>query len=185
MLKPYYVLCIILPLFMPACGSNQQASPDTGSLSFKLQLSRPTTTLRVAPATSADICTDYGIITINASVLNSSGATVATGSWSCSDHEGTITGVPAGSNYTVRLEGIDSSSAVTWRGEKSGIDTISEATAIAGTITMTLSRHLNSLSNIGTCLASNGEDVMDKLLRAFLVPLLALARSKHDTVFLS
>src|SRR3972149_6381015 len=108
MLKPYYVLCIILLLFMTACGSNQHASHDTGSISFKLQLSRPTTTSRAAAATSADICTDYGIATINASVLNSSGATVASGSWSCSTHQGTVTDFPTGANYTVKLEGVDS-----------------------------------------------------------------------------
>ena len=71
------MLYIILLIFLTACGSNQHASPDTGSISFKLQLSRPTTTSRAAAATSADICTDYGIATINSSVLNSSGATVA------------------------------------------------------------------------------------------------------------
>src|SRR3990172_7173527 len=155
MLKPYYVLCIILLLFMTACGSNQHASHDTGSISFKLQLSRPTTTSRAAAATSADICTDYGITTINASVLNSSGATVTSVSWLCSAHEGIITGVTAGSNYTVSLEGIDSSSAVTWRGEKSGISVGSGTTASAGTITMS---YIGSDTTAPTITLSNPSD---------------------------
>jgi len=118
LLRPHHIIYVLLLIFLTACGSNQHSSPDRGSISFKVKLSRTTTSSRAAAATSTDICTDYGITTINGSVLNSSGATLVTESWSCSDHEGTITGVPAGSNYTVRLEGIDSSSAVTWRGEK-------------------------------------------------------------------
>src|SRR3990172_3256717 len=101
MRKPYFILYIILLTSLTACGSNQHASSDTGSISFKLQLSRPTTTSRAAAATSADICEDYGITTINASVLNSSGATVTSVSWSCSAHEGIITGVQVASDYTV------------------------------------------------------------------------------------
>src|SRR3990170_871293 len=155
MLKPYYVLYIILVLFMSACGSNQHASSDTGSISFKLQLSRPTTIPRAAAATSADICEDYGITTINATVLNSSGATVTSVSWPCSAHEGIITGVQVGSDYTVSLEGIDSSSAVTWRGEKSGISVGSGTTASAGTITMS---YIGSDTSPPTITLSNPSD---------------------------
>ena len=131
------MLYIILLIFLTACGSNQHASPDTGSISFKLQLSRPTTTSRAAAATSADICTDYGIATINSSVLNSSGATVASGSWSCSTHQGTVTDVPTGANYTVKLEGVDSNDTVAWTGEKTDISITGGSTTDAGTITMT------------------------------------------------
>ncbi len=134
--KPYHILYIILLFLLSSCGTNQHA-PDTGSISFNLELSRPTITSRAAAATSSDICTDYGIETISAAVLNSSSDIVTSVSWPCSAHEGTITGVPAGSNYTVRLNGIDSNNLITWRGEKPGIDIISRATAVAGTITMT------------------------------------------------
>ncbi len=137
LLRPHLILYVLLLLLLTACGSNQHASPDTGSISFKLKLSRPTTTSRPAAALPADICTDYGITTINATVLNSSEDTITSVSWPCSAHEGTITGAPVGSNYTVRLNGIDSNNSITWRGEKSGIDIISGATAVAGTISMT------------------------------------------------
>src|SRR3990170_1573733 len=86
LLRPHLILYVLLLLLLTACGSNQPTSPDTGSISFKLQLSRPTTTSRAAAALPADICTDYGITNINVNVFNSSGAAVAAGNWSCSAH---------------------------------------------------------------------------------------------------
>ena len=137
LLRPHHIIYVLLLIILTACGSNQHSSPDRGSISFKLQLSRPTTTSRPAAAASADICTDYGITDINVGVLNSSGATVATESWSCSTHQGTITGVPAGANYTVKLEGVDSNDTVAWTGEKTDISITGGSTTDAGTITMT------------------------------------------------
>ncbi len=137
LLRPHHIIYVLLLIILTACGSNQHVSSDTGSVSFKLQLSRPTTSSRAAAATSADICTDYGITTISASVLNSSGATVASVSWSCSTHQGTVTDVPTGANYTVKLEGIDSNDTVAWTGEKTDISITGGSTTDAGTITMT------------------------------------------------
>jgi hypothetical protein len=128
---------IILLLSMTACSSNQQASSDTGSISFKLQLSRPTTTSRAAAATSADICTDYGIMTINANVANSSGAEVAAMDWPCSAHQGTIEDVPAGTDYTIRITGTATGGTIAWRGEKSGVSVTAGEITTAGAIIMT------------------------------------------------
>ena len=135
MQKRYYILCIILLFLLSACGSNQQAS-DTGSISFNLELSRPTTASRAAAATSADICIDYGITIINANVSTSSGAQVASGNWSCSAHEGTITDVPAGSDYTIRITGTVTGGTIAWRGEVTGVSVTGGETTTAGTITM-------------------------------------------------
>src|SRR3990172_1380893 len=136
LLKPHLILYVLL-LLLTACGSNPNISPESGAVNFNIKLSRPLTANLNAYLTGNNICSDYGIETISAEVLNSSSDIVTSVSWSCSAHEGTITGVPAGSNYTVRLNGIDSNNSIMWRGEKSGIDIISGATAVAGAIIMT------------------------------------------------
>src|SRR3972149_4981731 len=137
MRKPYFILYIILLTFLTACGSNQHVSSDTGSISFKLQLSRPMTASRAAAATSADICTDYGIMFINANVVNSSGAEVAAGAWSCSAHQGTIDDVPAGADYTIRITGTAIGGITAWSGEKGGVIVTAGETTFTGEITMT------------------------------------------------
>jgi len=122
---------------MTACGSNSHQSSDTGSISFNLQLSHPTTMSRAAAATSADICTDYGIIFINVNLLNSSDEAVATGSWSCSAHEGTIYDVPAGTGYIIKITGTVSGGTIAWRGEMSGVRVTAGELTDTGVIALT------------------------------------------------
>src|SRR3989304_288404 len=136
MRKLYFKISIILLLLMTACGSNSHQSSDTGSISFNLQLSHPTTLSRAAAATSADICTDYGIIFININLLNSSDEAVATGSWSCSAHEGTIYDVPAGTGYIIKITGTVSGGIIAWRGEISGVVVTAGETTAAGVIAL-------------------------------------------------
>ncbi|MDD5434938.1 MAG: Ig-like domain-containing protein, partial [Nitrospira sp.] len=137
MRKPYYILYIILLLLLTACGSNTNTSSDSGAVSFKIKLARPATANLTSYLTGNDICIDYGVATVTAIVTDSSGKAVASGSWSCSLHHGTITGIPAGNNYTVNLQGKDSNSTVTWSGEKTGISIRRGTTTSAGTIAMT------------------------------------------------
>src|SRR3972149_8453451 len=136
MRKPYYILCIILLLIVTACGSYQNVLSDTGSISFNVELSRPTTMLRAAAATSANVCTDYGIVFINAKVVNSSGSEVSSGNWLCSIHQGTIEGVPSGADYTVRITGTLTGGTIAWRGEASGVGVTAGEITSAGIITM-------------------------------------------------
>src|SRR3990172_4700043 len=136
MRKLYFKISIILLLLISACGSNSHQSSDTGSISFNLQLSHPTTMSRSAAATSADICADYGIIFININLSNSSDEAVATGSWSCSAHEGTIYDVPAGTGYIIKITGTVSGGTIAWRGEMSGVVVTAGATTPAGVIAL-------------------------------------------------
>ncbi len=122
---------------MTACGSNYHQSSDTGSISFNLQLSHPAIMSRAAAATSADICTDYGIIFINVNLSNSSGSAVDTGSWSCSAHEGTIYDVPAGAGYIIEITGTVSGGTIAWRGEMSGVVVTAGELTDTGVIALT------------------------------------------------
>lgn len=137
MRKPYYIIYIILLVFLTACGSNQHPSSDTGSISFKLQLSHPTTMSRTAAATSVNICMDYGITHINARVVNLSGVEVAAEYWSCEDHEGIIQNVPAGADYTIRITGTVTGIPNAWSGEKRGVGVTAGVETPTGLITMT------------------------------------------------
>lgn len=122
---------------MTACGSDSHQSSDTGSISFNIKLSHPTTMSRAAAATSADICADYGIIFINVNLSNSSGSAVDTGSWSCSAHEGTIYDVPAGSGYIIEITGTVSGGSIAWRGEMSGVVVTAGELTDTGVIALT------------------------------------------------
>ena len=132
-------LLIYASLFfiLTACGSNTYTASDTGSISFSLKLERPTSAERIAMASGSDICIDYGVATITITVLNSAGVSVATGNWECSEHTGTVTDIPAGTNYSVRIDGKDSAGTITWNGTKTGISVTGGTATPAGTITMT------------------------------------------------
>lgn len=138
-MKQYLTFTFYILLFalLTACGSTPNTSPDSGALTFNIKLTRPATAYLTSYLTGNDICIDYGVATVTAVVKDSSGKTVTSGSWSCSAHQGSITGIPSGNNYTVKLEGKDSDSTVTWSGEKTGISISKGETTAAGTIAMT------------------------------------------------
>lgn len=118
-------------------GCSSEQSPSYGNASFSLQWDNPATSLgKSVGALASDICTDYGVDTIKATFIDGAGATRASGSWSCSSHQGTVTGIPAASNYKVVMEGLITTTAVGWRGELTGVDIRGNTTNSIGTITM-------------------------------------------------
>lgn len=134
---------ILAAVFLSGCGSGGGSSSSsgsdtgTGSIAFSVEWQQSSLSKSVSYlATSSDVCVDYGIATVNGYVLDSSNYQIASQGWQCSAHSGTISNVSAGSGYTVRLEGLNSSGTVTWRGEVSGVSVSSGQTASAGTITM-------------------------------------------------
>lgn len=109
-------------LFLSGCGDNQ--SSPTGSATFNLQWQNKGTSVgKTVGATATDICSEYGIQTVTARFIDGNGVSKASGSFACSAHQGTITGIPAASNYRVAMEGLSGSTGTTvaWRGEKSGV----------------------------------------------------------------
>jgi hypothetical protein len=133
-------LCGVIPYLLAGCGSDQHdGSPNTNSGFITFQLSwdsssrSPQLSKTLAPAT--DVCVDYGVTTINASVINASEQTVATASEDCFEHSMIISGVPVGT-VSVVIEGIVGTT-VAWRGQATGINVVAGQTANAGTIPMT------------------------------------------------
>jgi hypothetical protein len=131
--------CLIL---FSGCKSDsdtsQSISSDTGSINFNLVFQGVLSgdeLRQQAQAPSGDVCVDYGIETVTADVYNSSDSVVASGSWPCSEHGGTISGVPPGSGMYVIIEGIVSGNT-DWRGQSTTFTVSAGQTTDAGTITM-------------------------------------------------
>ena len=131
------LLTAIMTLFIPAGCGNNPSSP-TGSATFNLQWEKPDSYVgRMVGAPVDDICSDYGIQTITASFIDGNGASRASGSFACSAHQGTVTGIPVASNYKVIIEGLSAAgSTVAWRGEKTGIAISANVDNPVGDVTM-------------------------------------------------
>jgi hypothetical protein len=101
-------------------GDPNAMPPGTGSITFGVVWQQPSSGSNVHMLTPAfNSCVDYGIGTISATV--SSGTTTITStSWPCSLHQGAVIGVPAGSNYTLQVRAISSSTTL-WSGQVSSI----------------------------------------------------------------
>jgi hypothetical protein len=118
----FFLLCVNL-ILLSACGSGDGGSgtsSDTGSVSFRLIFEEPASNFpsgaRAAQSPSGDICVDYNIETISIDVFDSSNIAVASDSWPCSDHKGTVNNVPAGSNISLLVDGIVGG-RVDWQGK--------------------------------------------------------------------
>jgi hypothetical protein len=101
---------VILFLLIYACGgggdSTRQTSSGTGSLSFHLDLQPTANQHAMSQSPNSDICEDFAIDTVDATVEDASDNLVASASWPCSAHQGTIDKVPAGTSMTLIVTGI-------------------------------------------------------------------------------
>ena len=134
------ILCFIL--LLSACGSDRSSSSDSssesGSISFNLVWQNPAIQSNVQPAQapSGDVCVDYAIDTVDVEVEDSSNTLVASESWPCAAHQGTISGVPVGSGMTLRIEGTVVGD-VNWRNQITGISVSGGLDTDVGTVVMT------------------------------------------------
>jgi hypothetical protein len=112
-------------LLLCACGgggdsTSCDASSGTGSISFNLDWVHPGPQPSLEKSPSGDVCVDYLIDTVRATVQDASGTTNMTQHWDCSAHRGTIDKVPNGSEYSLTVEGIVGGN-VDWRNQITGI----------------------------------------------------------------
>ncbi len=146
-------LCIVLTSFFSACSSSGGNAQDpgnavstgnsggtntlpsgTGGISFQvvMQPKSGSQAHKLTPAFNS--CVDNAIGTITATVLSGT-TTVTSNSWPCSAHQGTILGVPAGTNYTLTVSGISSGTTI-WSGQITSLTVNTGGITNAGTITM-------------------------------------------------
>ena len=141
-----FVVAICICLCIQGCGGNDtssQSAGKVGSASFSIQwpnnasmkqtgIQRDTSSI-----TSID-CTSLGVATVSAKITDSSGTTtLATGSWSCSSHTGTVDNIPAGSGYQVIVTASDANGATLYQGTTTGITIIAGQNTNIGTVTLT------------------------------------------------
>jgi hypothetical protein len=125
-------LCIVLLSFACSHGGEggnpgNNMAPGTGNVAFRLVWQQNLSKAEGLSTPSFNACVDYALGTIAATISDGS-TTIASASWPCSAHEGLVVGVPAGTNFSVRIDGISSGLTI-WSGSASPI------TVIAGQIT--------------------------------------------------
>ncbi|MGD8835833.1 MAG: fibronectin type III domain-containing protein, partial [Desulfobacteraceae bacterium] len=133
-----FIALTILFLFS-ACGDSQSQSgydtSDTGSISFKLAWQEPADQRYFREALSGDACIDYAIETVSVDIYDSTQTVVASESWPCSAHEGTIEEVPVGSDMTLVIDGVVDGN-VDWRSESAVISIYKDRNTDVGTLAM-------------------------------------------------
>jgi len=132
----YCALCIFLIILVSACGDAYYSYSKTGSIAFSVEWKGAPTmqpTSRAIKAASLD-CEAAGVTTVRFDLYDENNSYLVGDSWPCSYHEGTVHGVPVGSNRKLVVSGEDSNGNVLYRGEVTGITVIAGQTTNAGTI---------------------------------------------------
>ena len=135
----YFALCIYL-IMLSACGggsdTSQSTSSDTASIAFSVVFQGAPSESKVRQAATLG-CAASGVSTVEASVYDQNNVLLRSGGpWNCEAHQGTISSVPAGSNYKVVVLGKDSEGDILYQGEQTGITVTVGQTNNIGTITL-------------------------------------------------
>ncbi len=138
------ILCIFLLFFASACGDTDYSSGDNrssenGSISFSVEWQGAPTVRGAAGSnvTRALDCITTGVSTVEATVYDQSGNSIASGGpWNCAAGSGRIDNVPVGFNYIIEIMGKNQWGDIIYQGEKTGINVYAGETAYAGEITV-------------------------------------------------
>ncbi|MDA8141958.1 MAG: Ig-like domain-containing protein [Desulfobacteraceae bacterium] len=110
---------------------------DSGAVAMQLKWGPSGSDDRIAFSPSGDVCADYGITNIRATIFNDNRQSVASALWACGDnnHSGTLRDVPPGTNMLVMVEGIIGFDSF-WVGQRDSFEVIAGQTTQLGVITM-------------------------------------------------
>jgi hypothetical protein len=120
-----------------ACNDSQNtaggSTTASGNLQFHVVYHRPAS--RIQPQALVMDCTGEGIATVEATVYGPNNDSLKDGGpWDCTDGQGTIHSVPAGSGRHIVILGRDADGDTVLRGEKSNIQVAANSNNDAGTI---------------------------------------------------
>ncbi len=129
-------LCIFLSILVSGCGDAYYSYSETGSIAFSVEWrGAPTIQNSYASIRAAALdCEAAGVDTVRFDICDVNDSYLASDTWPCSYHQGTVHGVPVGSDRKLIVTGEDSSGNVLYRAEKSGIIVTSGQTTDVGTI---------------------------------------------------
>ena len=136
----WFFVCALPIWVLAACGGgggeSSSTTQETGSAILSVdwhlrQVARPTADTIGAMAMD---CETIGVDLVKAVVYAADGTHLTEGIWDCSDHGGTIDGIPVGDNRIVVLLGMDSEYNIFYRGEKGGITILARQNTDVGTI---------------------------------------------------
>lgn len=118
-----FIVALLIILGIPACSGNDDTNPivpccDVTSLTYTWDYD----------------CTSLEVVTISAILTDSNGSILASGSWSCSSHTGSIDNIPECSSYTIIVIARDSDGAGIFEGTKTDIKITAGQTTNIGTI---------------------------------------------------
>ena len=160
-------LLLILLLLLTTCGGyDPDSTGGTGDIAFKIDWQgTPTSSKSKIRNPQSEIlsyapidCTAIGVSIVSATVYSSTGSSLTTGGpWSCSDHSGNITSVPAGSDRKLAIFGKDSSGNILYYGEQTGITVVDGQTSSTVTVTVTPTGSAPSAPTGVTATAGNGQ----------------------------
>lgn len=139
------VLMIPFLFLFIGCGrgngdsSTDSGSENSGAIRAKLVLQHPSNqsqNVSSMQSPGGDICEDYKIDNIAVWVKDASGNIVKTYSWDCSDHQGTVTAVQAGTGYSVTYIGTTRSDNGDWQAQAHDIEVVKNHTTEMGELSL-------------------------------------------------
>jgi hypothetical protein len=136
------VVIFMLLFFIFSCSKepegSSKASLGTGSVAFKVRFQGTPGSAAQHHTLELD-CAAAGVSTVEAEICDANEIQLASGGpWNCEDHQGTVTGVPTGSNRKAVVLGKDALGNLLYRGEKAGITVNAGQTNSAGEIVANL-----------------------------------------------
>ncbi|MDM8551780.1 MopE-related protein [Desulfobacterales bacterium HSG2] len=141
----FYLFCFFSIFLISACGGGDDESSyesseaeisETGSIAFRVEWWDMASTHIASRSSRSDWdCEDHGVATLEGQIYDGAGyPPIAEDEWNCSEHEGIMYDVPAGSDMSFTLLGKDAGENVLCRGEVKDITVVLGQTTDLGII---------------------------------------------------